>query len=111
MYFCKLDNIFKLENINLNTKIKQLNLDKVESIIKLHQSIDEFDNFPIEIIKRHFESGRTYYIEKNDNIVSIGQTTAENSISAMIIGVCTHLGYRKKGMHQLAYLIIYVMLF
>ncbi|WFD10345.1 GNAT family N-acetyltransferase [Tepidibacter hydrothermalis] len=97
MHFCKLDDISKLKNINLNTQIKQLNLDKVESIIKLHQSIAEFDNFPLEIVKRHFESGRSYCIEEDDEVVSIAQTTAENSISAMIIGVCTHPNYRKKG--------------
>lgn len=97
MYFCKLDNSLNLENKSLSTEIKRLNLAEVEKIIKLHKKIDEFDNFPIEIVKRHFESGRTYYIEKDKEVVSIAQTTAENSISAMVIGVCTHPEYRKKG--------------
>ena len=97
MHFCKLDNIYNLENSNLSTQIKRLGLNKVDSIIKLHEKIDEFDKFPLEIVKRSFKSGRAYYIEKDKEVVSIAQTTAENSISAMIIGVCTHPEYRKKG--------------
>jgi len=97
MYFCKLDNSLNLENKSLSTEIKRLNLAEVEKIIKLHKKIDEFDNFPIEIVKRHFESGRAYYIEKDEEIISIAQTTAENSISAMIIGVCTHPNHRNEG--------------
>ncbi|CAH2215277.1 GNAT family N-acetyltransferase [Tepidibacter aestuarii] len=97
MHFCKLDNISDLEINNLSNRIKQLSLDKVQNIIKLHQSIDEFDDFPLEIVKRNFESGRAYYIEEDEEIVSISQTTAENTNSAMIIGVCTHPKYRKKG--------------
>lgn len=44
------------------------------------------------------KTGRIYYIE-NDNgeIVSIAQTTAENSKSAMVVGVATLEGYRGLG--------------
>ncbi|SHK15904.1 GNAT family N-acetyltransferase [Tepidibacter formicigenes] len=97
MYFCKLDNDLNLEDINLYTKINKLCLNEVERIIELYEAIDEFDNQPIEVVKRSLESGRAYYIEEDNQIISIAQTTAENSTSAMIIGVCTHPNYRKKG--------------
>ncbi len=41
--------------------------------------------------------GRIYYTEKDNQIISIAQTTCENMASAMIIGVATHKDYRNQG--------------
>lgn len=43
------------------------------------------------------QAGRYYYIEEAGKIVSMVATAAENSKSAMLVGVCTAPKYRKKG--------------
>lgn len=34
-------------------------------------------------------TGRTYYIEKDGAIIASASTSAENSLSTMVVGVCT----------------------
>lgn len=45
-----------------------------------------FDNNP-EAMKRNFQKGvaRTYYIEVDGQMVSSASTTAENTLSAMVV--------------------------
>jgi hypothetical protein len=42
-------------------------------------------------------TARTYYSVENGVITSCVSTAAENSMSAMIVGVCTRKEYRRKG--------------
>ena len=72
-----------------------------EELYKLRRSIEEFSEFPFspEVLKKTFETntGRTFYVREGNRIISSASTTAENSSSAMIIGVCTLKGYRNRG--------------
>ena len=42
-------------------------------------------------------TGRVYYIEEDGRMVSSVATTAENTLSAMVVGVCTDPNDRQKG--------------
>ncbi|MER1990706.1 MAG: GNAT family N-acetyltransferase [Solibacillus isronensis] len=70
--------------------------------IEMLQSIPEFSTgtFSVEGRERaeKFKTGRTYIIRDEQGVmVSSASTTAENSQSAMIVGVGTRPGYGKKG--------------
>ena len=72
-----------------------------ERIFALIQTIDEFGTFSTQLIRNTLESrsGRIYYAENDiGDIISVAQTAAENSVSAMIIGVCTDKRYRRQGL-------------
>jgi predicted GNAT family acetyltransferase len=83
--------------------IKEATVKDIDRIISLRKTIKEFDLSPNshEMLKKAIESktGRTYYIENNrDEIIACVSTTAETSLSAMIVGVCTRSGYRNQGL-------------
>jgi uncharacterized protein len=91
------------EFISDNTlDIKRATFDDVNRIIELRSSIDEFIPNPNaeRILKDSMENntGRTYYIDDDGKMVASASTAAENSMSAMIVGVCSHKGYRRKGL-------------
>ncbi len=44
------------------------------------------------------KSGRTFYIKDEGRAVASASTTAENSLSAMVVGVCTDVNHRNKGL-------------
>ena len=73
--------------------IKRLRIEDVDRIVKLRESIDEFyvRSDARDILEQSMESNasRTYITEENGMITSCVSTTAENSMSAMIVGVCT----------------------
>ncbi|WP_069650070.1 GNAT family N-acetyltransferase [Caloranaerobacter ferrireducens] len=99
-YFCKLDKGSKLEENELLANVRKVELENVDEIVKLYKLIEEFSrDISEESIRKKFEdnTGRGYYIEEDGKMVSVAQTTAENSTSAMIVGVCTHPDYRKRG--------------
>lgn len=43
-------------------------------------------------------ASRTYYIEDKSEIIASASTTAESSMTAMIVGVGTHPNHRGKGL-------------
>ena len=101
-YFCELKKAEKLVDDTFEVKIAKIS-DK-NRIPKFINSIKEFNNSP-NTTPEQFEkklltnSGKSYYIENsNGEIISIAQTTAENSFSAMVVGVATRQDYRKKGL-------------
>ncbi|NRD77825.1 GNAT family N-acetyltransferase [Bacillus sp. BRMEA1] len=82
--------------------IKQAGIENADQIIELRRSIDEFHvgNDAREILIQSMEAktGRTYYTSENGIFTSCVSTAAENSMSAMIVGVCTHKEHRQKGL-------------
>ena len=74
----------------------------------LQHTIDEFSMKSVpERVAKNIESGfsRAYCIKNKDSdIISMAQTTAENSTAAMIVGVCTRMDYRKRGLMRKAML-------
>jgi predicted GNAT family acetyltransferase len=74
----------------------------VPAIFSLKRQIVEFRLVPTaeESFRRALAtgSGRSYLIRAEGKVVSIASTTAENSRSAMVVGVCTHPDYRRLGL-------------
>jgi uncharacterized protein len=85
-----------------NLEIKKACIEDVDQIIQLRKTIEEF---PVrsdarDILVRSMESNtaKTYFTDEFDLITSCVSTTAENSKSAMIVGVCTRKEYRRNGL-------------
>jgi uncharacterized protein len=82
--------------------IKKADLEDVDRIIELRSSIEEFqvrsDARDILLQSMKSNTGRTYYTEENGVMTACVSTTAENSLSAMIVGVCTRKEYRRQGL-------------
>jgi predicted GNAT family acetyltransferase len=74
----------------------------VSSIFALKRQIAEFRLVPTaeESFRRTLAtgSGRSFIVRTNGKVISIASTTAENSRSAMVVGVCTHPDYRCQGL-------------
>ena len=90
------------KEIQRTETIKKATVADIDRIVALQRSIDEFSTTDQtkNMLTKAIESktGRTYFLENdNDEIISTVSTTAENSQSAMIVGVCTHKEYRNKG--------------
>ncbi|RXK17909.1 GNAT family N-acetyltransferase [Macrococcus sp. DPC7161] len=70
--------------------------------VEMLRSIPEFlhsDAFTVESKEREVRDGlgRTYVMFEDDVMVSSASSSAENSMSAMIVGVGTRPGYEKRG--------------
>ncbi|HEK9103045.1 GNAT family N-acetyltransferase [Bacillus pfraonensis] len=101
MYFCECKDDTALPTTKLHTTIQLATIDDVKRIMKLRNNIEEFPHTEQseKILRQSLETntGRTYYIEKKGEIVASASTSAENSLSGMVVGVCTHPDYRGKG--------------
>jgi predicted GNAT family acetyltransferase len=100
-YFCECTTDKQLVNVTNKENIKIATVADVDRIMHLRQQITEFamaDNAE-KLLRQAIETntGRTYYIEENRKIVACASTSAENSLSAMVVGVCTHPNHRGKG--------------
>jgi len=81
--------------------VKKATLDDVEKIVELHNRITQFQRMP-NARERMIESmkagiSRTYFMESGGRAISSASTAAENSMSAMVVGVCTLPEFRQKG--------------
>ncbi|MGG5735912.1 MULTISPECIES: GNAT family N-acetyltransferase [Bacillus cereus group] len=101
MYFCECLDDNNLPSTPIHETIKLASLDDIERIMKLRKNIAEFPtaNESEKILRQAIETntGRTYYIEKDGAIIASASTSAENSLSAMVVGVCTHPNHRGNG--------------
>jgi len=84
-------------------EIKEAVLEDAKRISDLLNEIEEFKEFSYtpEGIERILSShcGRIYYTESENGILqNVVQTTAENSFSAMVVGVATRKAYRHQGL-------------
>lgn len=83
-------------------EIHKATIHDVDRIIELRKSIKEFHvkDDANKILQQSIEAktGRTFYTEENGVITACVSTTAENSLSAMIVGVCTKENYRRQGL-------------
>nr|WP_240616053.1 GNAT family N-acetyltransferase [Listeria kieliensis] len=99
-HFCKCENASMMD-ANGEVIIRSAVEEEVGEIIKLRKQIKEFGerNENEELIAAQLEQGskRIYYIEQDGKIVSVAESTAENSFSAMIVGVATLAEYRGRG--------------
>ncbi|MBT2722914.1 GNAT family N-acetyltransferase [Bacillus sp. ISL-46] len=81
---------------------KKASLEDVDQILQLRQTIEEFhvrsDARDVLVQSLEANTSRTYFTEENGVLTSCVSTAAENSISAMIVGVCTRKEYRRNGL-------------
>ncbi|GIO21435.1 GNAT family N-acetyltransferase [Oceanobacillus sp. J11TS1] len=83
-------------------QVEYLKASDYEENIKMLQSIPEFSSSNLTKESREDaeknKTGRTYFIrDENGTMVASASTTAENSQSAMIVGVGTRPGYERQG--------------
>ncbi|MBE5104937.1 GNAT family N-acetyltransferase [Bacillus thuringiensis] len=101
MYFCECLNDNNLPCTPIHETIKLASLDDIERIMQLRSNIAEFPtvNESEKMLRQAIETntGRTYYIEKDGAIIASASTSAENSLSTMVVGVCTHPNHRGNG--------------
>lgn len=101
--FSVLREINKDFKVDPNIKVKKATLEDVDSIVDLKNRIDEFSsgsNKFKEILENDIKAGTAngYYVEVDGIIVSYAQSSAENSMSAMVVSIMTHKEYRKSGL-------------
>jgi predicted GNAT family acetyltransferase len=103
---CRAETLNVTDNEQLLKQVKRATVADATKLVELLFTIEEFamrksldfDQYVERTIKRYVDqAGRDYFIEADGKVVSIVQTAAENSKSAMIIGVCTEPSYRLKG--------------
>lgn len=102
-YFCEIAAIEKLNDrhdVSANVQVAQPK--DAARVVELIDQIEEFagTRTTVEATAHKIETrtGRIYYIENEDGVMTaVAQTSAENSISAMIVGVATLPAYRNKG--------------
>ncbi|WP_318503881.1 GNAT family N-acetyltransferase [Bacillus sp. T3] len=73
----------------------------VEKLVQLINSVPEFSESTLTVERKlrelKDETSRSFFIESDGIIVSAVSTAAENSISAMVVGVATLESHKKKG--------------
>ncbi|WP_404350810.1 GNAT family N-acetyltransferase [Sutcliffiella horikoshii] len=83
------------------SKVLQATPKDADRLVQLLHSIPEFSDsiITVERKKRVLEEGvsRSYFVEEDDEMVSTASTTAENTVSAMVVGVATLENFKKKG--------------
>lgn len=102
MYFCELtnkDNLIKYDEKLISAATEK----DAQRVYDLLADIDEFtstDTNSVERIKRvlNTKTGRIYFVaDETNRLCTVTQTTAENSKSAMVVGVATRKDCRRKG--------------
>lgn len=98
-YFCELKSKKDLSKWDETVKLGAST--DAKRIYDILETIEEFTSENNkETIESRLEdkSSRAYYIENDkDEIITVSQTAAENSKSAMVVGVATRKGYREQG--------------
>ncbi|MED1862922.1 GNAT family N-acetyltransferase [Fictibacillus nanhaiensis] len=101
LYFAELVDAKALNKNSSRQNIRQADINDVESLMELKYLIKEFSigKTAKESLEQALttKTGRTYFIKEEDTVVSCASSTAENSLSAMIVGVCSHPEKRNKG--------------
>ncbi|MGP4067384.1 GNAT family N-acetyltransferase [Halobacillus sp. B29] len=101
LYYAKCETTAYLDQKADTKNVQRAKLGDIPSITMLHSLIPEFemDNSREDSMKRGLQNGsaRTYFIKNDREVLSCASTTAENSMSAMVVGVCTHPDYKKQG--------------
>ncbi|CEQ21362.1 GCN5-related N-acetyltransferase [[Clostridium] sordellii] len=99
MYFCQLKEKSKLLKWDDSIKVAT-----EKDASRIHELIDTIDEFSVQDSVKEIEekirdnNKVVYYIEnEKKEIITVSQITAENSKSAMVVGVATRKDYREKG--------------
>lgn len=100
-YFAELADATMLDGTLRADAVEKVSLNDVEDIFRLYAMIDEFNSTPSSnaAFRKNMASGsgRTYGYRVDGSFVALASTAAENSLSAMVVGVCTHPEHRNRG--------------
>jgi predicted GNAT family acetyltransferase len=101
-FFSKLSSKEELVKLDSHYIMERPSVEDAEEIYSLREQIIEFNDFKTTIESQREmlkgEMGRYFVIRLEGKIVSCAATTAENSMSAMVVSVMTHPEYRKRGL-------------
>lgn len=102
LYYAKCTVLNPKTTQNINTSnVLQAVPDDAEELVTLLSSIPEFSDSQttVESKRRGLEKGvsRSFFVKEDGKMVSTASTTAENTLSAMVVGVATLENYKKKG--------------
>jgi uncharacterized protein len=98
-FIAKLENYFEVALNNNNMNIKELRISDIDRVVKLYKKC--FKSFATKesmISRLDKGTGRGYYIELKDEMISVVQSSHEDKASAIITGVATHPEYRENGL-------------
>jgi len=102
LYYAKCETSESLNVIPSNIVLEKAQPNDAKAIIAQMKAIPEFaeGNYSVEHKRNSLEKGvaRAYYIKEDGVIISSASSTAENSQSAMIVGVGTLPEHQKKGL-------------
>ncbi|MET1015024.1 MAG: GNAT family N-acetyltransferase [Paenisporosarcina sp.] len=102
MYYAKCETAAYLPEIPSDIVMEKAMPADADAIIAQMKAIPEFaqGNYSVEQKRSSLEKGfaRAYFIKDEDVIVSSASSTAENSQSAMIVGVGTLVSHQNKGL-------------
>lgn len=83
------------------SNVQKARPEQAEKLVQLLKEIPEFSDSTttVERTRRNLQEAvsRSFYIIEDGRMVSTVSTAAENSMSAMVVGVATLKGYQKKG--------------
>lgn len=100
MYYAKCTRVSSDHHVDFSI-VQQATSQAVEALVELLNGIPEFSESTITVERkaRGIENGtsRSFFIMEEGKMVSTASTTAENSLSAMVVGVATLENYKKKG--------------
>ena len=104
-YMCRCNQIRPCSQTLSKAVIRKLTKSDLPQIMELYLLIDEFaatyrdrEKQALQEAELKMDHGSLAYgVFENDKLVSIAETSGDNSISAMVVGVATHPNYRQKG--------------
>ncbi len=102
LFYAKCEQAKDLAIVPKTVQVKKALPNDAPRIIEQMVAIPEFSTSAHNIEQKRTSlqngSARTYYIEDENSIVSSASSTAENSQSAMIVGVATLANHQNKGL-------------
>ncbi|BAQ11944.1 acetyltransferase, gnat family [Bacillus sp. OxB-1] len=102
LHYAKCEQADRLQKVPSHIEVKRAVPDDAERIVEQLGGVPEFatSTFDVERNRETLRngSGRTWYNEKDGQIISSASSTAENSQSAMIVGVGTLPEHQKQGL-------------
>ena len=102
LYYAKCESAELLPTIPAEITLEKARVDDARDIINQMKAIPEFaeGNYSVEHKQVSLEKGlaRAYFIKNQGTIISSASSAAENSQSAMIVGVGTLPSHQKKGL-------------
>lgn len=100
-YYAKCSKLNSTATAINSSDVKQALPEDAEAIVELLKEVPEFSDsiLTVESKRRGLERGvsRTFFIVEDGKMVSSASTTAENTLSAMVVGVATLEKYKRKG--------------